>query len=293
MEKDGIYDEWEAGREETIDRWRNIYARPARGEIQARDPSGRHAARSEALGAFVKHQTTESVADYRSTHLESGVLAPSEVGPWVDRCLAVEQPGDWPDWASTINRESLFVPGPVNLFIQGAVELSWREPAVTGSVARKWWVPPGGALAALETLSAEIEQRYSLLPEDAVQLILCDVTPVVPRATFRWQYKTGDNSHDAFSRVQLEVDPTVTPAELDEIWRKVRARVAPGRIRSQGERALRLAEWTLTATESGTWEDGRRAWNDLHPEWAYANRTFASHAKEAVRRLVRVGYRQR
>ena len=91
------------------------------------------------------------------------------------------------------------------------------------------------------------------------------------------------------SRINMEIDPTLTPEEVAERYKKLRARLVGARYRSMSEKHLRLAEFYGGHKPEGiTWAALMNQWNGSQDRgWKYDRfETFARDCKQAWRRLM-------
>jgi hypothetical protein len=134
--------------------------------------------------------------------------------------------------------------------------------------------------------------RYPWSKEEATTFILTNLPPIVNAVDVRLQ---DSPSLPGATRIVLTVDPSVSPAELAEQYKKAREQVLPRRYRSLTAQKLRLAAFVSQRPESETWEQTRRAWNKWGKEqgWSdihlYSNAVnFSRAARDAVNHLLRL-----
>ena len=91
------------------------------------------------------------------------------------------------------------------------------------------------------------------------------------------------------SRINMEIDPTLTPEEVAERYKRLRASLIGARYRSMSEKHLRLAEFYGGHKPEGTtWTALMDKWNrSQDPGWEY-NRfeAFARDCTQAWQRLM-------
>lgn len=146
-------------------------------------------------------------------------------------------------------------------------------------------VAAGGTLDRLSRLSTYLARRFQWDQAQATLFVLTGQTPRVSDA--RVTFSPGEIP--ARSRLDLQVDPSLTPAEVAEEYRRARAMVLPGRHRALSVKHLTLAAF-LATTPDCTWRTRMAQWNTEHPNWKYAQVTnFARDAQIAHRRLLHLG----
>ena len=91
------------------------------------------------------------------------------------------------------------------------------------------------------------------------------------------------------SRITMDIDPTLTPEEVAEQYKKLRAKLIGTRYRSMTQKHLRLAEfYGGDKPEGTTWAMLMDKWNHSQKKgWRY-NRfeAFARDCKQAWHRLM-------
>lgn len=228
-----------------------------------------HRAVALSAWAFKAASAEPRVRRFRRHRLHGRLLDPTEVDEWLTR------------WRSEAR-----VPGK-------GIDLEWAVPLEdTVWTIRKATVRRDGRLAALAELSDRLANRYRWRPGEATTFILTGERPLVFSLASRISLRMGGGEpigdYDAFSWVQLRLDPTISPEELAEWWREMRRELFGGRRhRPMNERHFALAGWMAERTAETSWEEDRRAWNREYPEWAYSQRSnFQRDATTATRDLL-------
>ena len=91
------------------------------------------------------------------------------------------------------------------------------------------------------------------------------------------------------SRITMEIDPTLTPEEVAERYKKIRVSLIGARYRSMSEKHMRLAEfYGGDKPEGTTWTALMTKWNHCQDRnWNYVRfETFARDCKQAWQRLM-------
>jgi hypothetical protein len=250
-------------------------------EIQ---PSEALSARADALTILAARAADDDmhVSSYRRLWLGGDLLELPDVSSWIIERL----------------------PEPHS---DNTVELVWPFQMDDGMWQIKTAeVHPRSALGLLAILATEISPRWAWWPVETVIFVLTGLPPFVSpiRATFHRQ--TGMHRaigwHDFGSRVNVDIDPTVTPEQLATWWREVRRSHFPDgkTYRPQSLKHLRLAEFMGTRTADTTWMTDRADWNETvnrgswPAEWRYQadqHRNFHRDARAAVARVIRADLR--
>lgn len=141
----------------------------------------------------------------------------------------------------------------------------------------------GGTLGRLKEVCSNLVNTYGWTEAQACVFVLTGVTPLVSRV----RSTTSLTSRSPGARIELSVDPTVTPKELSDNYRSVRNRLLGARHRSPSTKHLRLAAFMATRSEEESWTDLLDAWNKqcTPPERYPANKknTFVRDCKAATR----------
>jgi hypothetical protein len=150
------------------------------------------------------------------------------------------------------------------------------------------WVQHAASSSELEALRKKLSHglasSYGWQPAQATVFLLTGSVPILPSLRTRTIRRVASPA----SRIILEVDPTVTPREVEQHYTRARRRLMGGRrFRRISEKHLRLAVFA-DAHRDGTWSDRMCAWNREFPDDRYANvRNFQRDAAGALRRLLR------
>jgi hypothetical protein len=241
---------------------------------------------------------------FRNAHLPDGLLAWGDVREWISR--RAKEAGKPTRYVE--------VPLPEGSVVRGdsaqracvvEPELQVRTVSADGGVTSKllkFGTPDGRgaetvatvAGSVLDELRLTIERlagRFEWTAEQAAVFVLTGITPL--HALVRTSRKVRPLL-PVVSRIELSVDPSVTPEELAEYYRVSRARMMPGRRhRSQSRRAMQLAIFAAGRDRSEDWEVTWRAWNERvraeHPDWEYKGmqkRNFPRDLKAARTRVL-------
>jgi len=147
-------------------------------------------------------------------------------------------------------------------------------------------------LRELYLLSEEIGKKYSWIKGAATMFVLTGQEPEVfplrasGRITYNWL---------PASRITLVIDPWVSPDEVRDLYHHVRKSDsyfgADANLRPQLEKALLLAEFSITCTDDESGTEQVQRWNTEHPEHAYPDGVrvagnFRRDMRQAVDRLL-------
>ena len=97
---------------------------------------------------------------------------------------------------------------------------------------------------------------------------------------------------EAVSRINLSIDPTLSPRDLAEFYGNIRKQLIGDRYRGLSWKHLSLALF-LGQNSGLTWEKRMTKWNEIeqdeHPDWCYDEndlRNFTRDCKHAEERLL-------
>lgn len=179
-----------------------------------------------------------------------------------------------------------------------------------GQLTELWFSEGGGPrvlsvrarslLGEVAKVAAELSDRYHWSCWDATRWVVCSGDPPTP-----WVFGWGPQLHlgetDTTTRLEMEVDPTLTPAEVAAAYGRARAAIFRGaRVRPLDDKARALVRFALDqgrAKGEPPWEEWRRCWNagpgrkhgtyrgDGGGPW-----NFRRDLRSAWRRLTQVGW---
>ena len=162
------------------------------------------------------------------------------------------------------------------------LELHYHEPPAESSgwqhaFPKKVNIRGDGVLAELKWLAEQLMEAVPCWLEEhqVVAFVLSGWSPKFPRIIGRLRLSKGGGAGRFFgpaSRIELNIDPRMTPAAVARFYNESRSELVVGRDRTMGPKQLALA---LFADEHGrqgiAWKKLRDIWNDtqreIHPEW--------------------------
>ncbi len=146
-------------------------------------------------------------------------------------------------------------------------------------------VRAGGVLDELRRLSEKLARSYRWTADQATVFVLAGVTPYM--VGVRIETVVG-SAHPAASTVCLEIDPIVSPLEVQKAYSQIRQKMLEGIYRPLTEKHLKLAVFAAERRPPAKWAEVMAAWNEAHPEYGYEKETvFARDATAAQNRLLR------
>ena len=261
-------------------------------------------ARYEAISLLlaVEAAKDEEVLSFRSDVLGGSLLSRHQVDGWIKR--QAEEDGPAKLW--------LTVPVPTDTKVRSFTTFATTEPPLTISketpailIQRQYLsyvsllvgmdedptreVPTaeGGILERLRQLSEALARHYGWDQALATNFVLTGEAPMVHSVEIRASYPSNFRT---LARISLTVDPALSPREVTDHYRRVRAEIVGGRHRELSEKHMRLA--TFTAARAGeSWRKQMVAWNKKYPDWRYKTETnFGRDCNQAIKRLLHPDY---
>src|SRR5258706_5403685 len=174
---------------------------------------------------------------------------------------------------------------------RGQVEPQPFRYTLPGDLGERWtFVHQGGILDRLRLLSRSTKARYGWAEAQAVAFILTGLAPLIPSVMVRY----NDAPVPATSRIVLTVDPTLSPREVTDKYRKARQYLVGEYHREVSEKHLQLALFAATQLRGESLATRMAAWNQRFPQWAYSRESnFGWDSSQAKRRVVGLGKGER
>lgn len=156
-------------------------------------------------------------------------------------------------------------------------DTGWRE--------RRFQIRADGILDRLQQLSNAVAGMYGWTEAQATIFTLTGLPPFISTVV------ADRDIHPipGLTRIILEVDPTLSPKEVQEKYRQVRQHLLGERHREMTDKHMRLAEFAGTEMEGAATTERMNEWNRRYPDWAYSQpRVFRQDSIGAQKRLVGV-----
>lgn len=261
-------------------------------EMVARRPASRRIprpARSETIEAyedalvwFASQTPSFSVDRFRASAVGPELVAPSDARAWLNDRLEVEgeERGLSASYRHLVSspRDSLL---PV-LEVQ-IVEL--RDP-VDGL---DYWapVPPGESDTNwLRLVAKNWAGDVGCTNGMAALWVISGVMPAVEMVTAVFHPAARTKAFG--ERIELAVDPATPPEEVMIAYKKARAGVVGGRVRTPTPKHLRLAVFSDQRPTGEKWVETMQRWNEANPAWRYEDvSNFWRDCDRAIKRFLR------
>jgi hypothetical protein len=252
--------------------------------------------RQQVLSLLVAHEVAKDpdVAAFRAEVLGDRLLEPGRIKDWI-RAQA-EADGPPTDWLTE-------VPLPTGHTLRWTGEAFSVEPPLTVSRARHvryrnlhyglpddpsilvWPTTDGGVLDRLRRISERLANWYGWDPGQATLFVLTGWVPSVPAVRAGTRYRRLPS----LARLEMRIDPTLSPREVAAEYRRARRNTLSRRYRSLTDKHILLAAHAAR-TEGQTWEERMQAWNQEHGDsgWEYSQVSYFSRdCSQARERLLR------
>ena len=151
-------------------------------------------------------------------------------------------------------------------------------------------VANGGRLGTLRELCLSLERQHGWHVAQSVSFVLANLMPIIDSVTGEVVLRS---SFTALTRIQLTVDPTLSPKEVSEEYRTLREQVMGTRYRSLTEKHLALAVFKNGIGEVTSWREAMEHWNEtaLRSEWRYptkknSEKNFSRDCNRALQRVL-------
>ena len=237
-----------------------------------------------------------AVISFRERHLPSGLITPDEAGTFISNKSADDgEPTTYlkvplPDGHElTWDGPDVYAEPPLTLSkatsATGYTVDLLHYPQLDDAAVSKIAVRRGGILDGLRLLSESLSGRYAWQKAQATAFVLTGVPPLLSSLRGGAYLRS---SQPISSRITMEIDPTLTPEEVVQGYKKLRDRWIKGRYRSMSEKHLRLAEF-YGGDKDISWSALMTEWNRRHkkPKWRYSeSQNFARDCKSAWKRLM-------
>ena len=241
--------------------------------------------------------TEKGVVAFRQQHLTEGLLKREEVVEWITRQAEDEGPASRylrvpvPDGHELVRRNGRITTEPPLTISDTASAIQVEMELLSYSAPDDQWVQRipvkhGGTLDELRMLGRLLARRFAWQEVQATTFILTGISPLLSslRGGIRMAF-----SQPISSRISMEIDPTLTPEEVAEQYKKLRAPLIGARYRSMSEKHLKLAEFFGGHKPEGmTWAALMNKWNQSQDRgWDYDRyETFARDCNQAWGRLM-------
>jgi hypothetical protein len=275
---------------------------PSRGKPPMRDPhsasmlstnepetsdNARIGAYRKALSILIAKEAEEDplVRAFRSRALHERLLSVDALPSWITR--QSEADGEPTLWLTGIP-----IPPGHEIEIAGG-EVTTRPPLTVSKLH-----PARGTQRRFLRYRAPGEQRAWAIPTAAEGvlewlrvLVLFTLTGGVPLVELAQVSVHLSLSTKALTRINLTIDPALSPREVAGVYGRVRQRVVGQRHRNLSEKHCALASFVAVRPKEERWSDRLRAWNRQYPNWAYKQESnFRRDSVNSRNRLLQPKY---
>ena len=139
-----------------------------------------------------------------------------------------------------------------------------------------------GVLGKLQAISVRLAKSFDWTEYQATTFVLTGIPPMLTKSRLSINHAWG---HGWMSRIFMEIDPTLSPRTVMELYRQARAELGQSHHKPMGTKHLYLAEF-YGGEKSKTWPVLMHDWNRSRPDWAYDEvRNFSRDCRHAWQRV--------
>jgi hypothetical protein len=248
--------------------------------------------RQEAISCYVamEARADPAVQQFRKAFLGGRTLQIEEVEPWIVRqseehpyrhAVIVRLPeGITPDY-DVEGRYTLSPPLPEISRFQRLAPVTFLEyPRAGRASVQRIPAGPDGPIGALYQLSQSLAETYGWQRAQATGFVLTDLTPEIPPAMVSF----AGHDFGSLARIHIVVDPFFTPAEVAQMYKRIRSQFLTSNRKGLSEKHTCLAIHFLHQPKLDP--SCLRSWNQQYPKWVYREmKRFKKEALAAHRRL--------
>jgi hypothetical protein len=233
--------------------------------------------RTEAVAAVLAEKLLEFARPWREKTLGGQLLSEDKLETWLESQAAAAD-------------ESLLAEFPVRQagddFVPSGPARRLRNLILPSPGGKFWFVRPGSELDELRQRAEAAQELFGIPAAEAVRTILTGLPPRLEPIRISAKFKYTP----AASRIYLEIDPALTPAEVSRAYGEYRKQILKGRARKLSRKHLELAKFMCSRPEGEKGREAMAAWNRKFRQWKYTQVTnFLRDAAAAKRRLLRPG----
>lgn len=266
-----------------VAQWREAVAGPS---PRLRTDAIPASVRAEALSFLIaiEARKTEPVIEFRRRILRGKIIPVDRLDRWMSVIAKYQEAKPWVKlYASGEEMERGMIPfSTATLVGHGYDVLEYVLPP-TGEVHRVL-VSDKAILSWLLWLAQWLSERFLWKVSDATTFVLCDVPPPIKESDYQ---VNSQRAVPALTRVELSLDPSMSPREVVALYRQIRFKYFGSRHRPMTAKHVELAKFWASHDTDVAWKDLMAQWNKLHPRWAYKReQNFARDCGQARERLL-------
>jgi len=235
---------------------------------------------------------------FRERALKDRLLLRNQVEAWIKRQAKSDgQPTAWLEIPVPPGFELQSDPKRGKIFTKPQLAISRKHCAqsihfrvLTYGVPEDRWersltTAEGGVLERLRWISERLSKRYGWQKPQATIFVLTGLVPLVPTLEFQTSPSSAPSPH--YVPITLKVDPSVTPRQLADYYRRFRRQVLSKRIKALSIKHLRLAAFFADRPTDEKWQTRMKAWNRANRKWKYTQESnFRRDCLQARKRVL-------
>jgi hypothetical protein len=227
------------------------------------------------------------VEGFRRDVLGGKLLKPSDVGSWIEDRARTEKYTVWlevpvrPDEKNSVYLDRLVTTAeglPATDF-----QLKWLNYILPGQKSQRVPTAAGGVLDRLRLASEQVAAQTGCSADYATTFILSG-EPLPFFSCTKTVVVVSTDLCSALNRIELKIDPTLSPRQVSEVYRQLRAEVFGRRYRAMSEKHIRLALFAFSRPQNEALKNAMAAWNKLYPKWGYRQESNFGRDRIVARR---------
>ncbi len=255
-------------------------------------------ARAELLSYLVSliAERVDRVSAFRRDVLKDKLLPSDATGEWISKVSAKEGFSAWLEvpfssehgkLETDKTKGTLWVSAPPLSISKSrpatGAQWHWLRYFSGGHKEQSVRTAAGGVLERLRIASEQIAAQIGCFEAHATDFILSgSPLPVFP---VRQALKLMEgNVLSALNRVELTIDPALSPSEASRVYRDIRTTIFGRRHRNMSEKHIRLALFALQRPRDEKLSVAMKEWNKLFPRWRYKAETNFGRDRTVSRR---------
>jgi hypothetical protein len=236
------------------------------------DPARR--AREELLSYLLSAMAARlpAVEDFRLEVLDGKLLRIADVQPWIKARARTEGFALWLEVAvKPDSHGSVYLNRPASISKSRPAadfQLKWLTYTLPGRPSQRISTAEGCVLDRLRRVSEHVASQTGCSPDDATVFILSGA-PLPYFSCLRTVVISSTDLLSGLNRIELKIDPTLSPRQVAEMYRQLRAEVFGRRYRAMSEKHIRLALFAFQRPPNQRIKDAMAEWNTMYKKWRY------------------------
>jgi hypothetical protein len=227
-----------------------------------------------------------SVRTFRAEVMEGRLIELTAVETWIQERARTEKYTAWLDVPVTADDNgtlSLDLPVFPPEAWATDVHVKWLKYILPGQKSQRLSTAAGGVLDRLRLASDDVS-THTGSPADYATVFILSGEPLPFFSCAQTVVVCSTDICSALNRIELQVDPTLSPRQVAEAYGQLRKQVFGRRSRAMSEKHLRLALFCLQRPPDEGLKTAMTAWNDEYPKWRYRQESNFGRDRIAAKR---------